>query len=106
MEEIKMSRQEIIEAIKQMRKELQESGKSGSAPPDSPGGDPLLPNSAELKLLRSCQERVNRQTLDLQDDIAKNQNVAKPKEKLDKLAERQREVAEMARKMNERITGQ
>ncbi|HSW47221.1 MAG TPA: hypothetical protein VLM89_16785 [Phycisphaerae bacterium] len=86
---------ELIEAVQQMRDQLQ----AGDGPPPA-GMDqvpPLLPGSAELKMLRSCQTRVNRLTREVQPD-----NPAGAR----RLAERQKEVAEMARKMNERITGQ
>jgi hypothetical protein len=60
-------------------------------------------------MLRSCQVRINRMTQQLQSAAA-----AEPAEtsapdrqsQTRKVAERQRQAAEMARRMNERITGQ
>jgi hypothetical protein len=96
---------ELIDAIKEMRKKIQDG--------ESPGGSagqqqnpPLLPGSAELKLLRSCQERVNRQTADFQSDHAQGGLDGDGHRELERIAGRQHDVAEMARKMNERITGQ
>ena len=50
---------ELIDSVKQMQQELAGGKMAGGG---RGGNDPLLPGSAELKLLRSCQERVNRQT--------------------------------------------
>ncbi len=93
---------ELIDAIKELRKELQGAQGGGGGGGGNNNNPPLLPNSAELKLLRSCQERVNRQT----EDFEKDNGSAGDKRDLGRIADRQREVAEMARKMNERITGQ
>ncbi len=98
---------ELIGAIEQLRKDLKENQGGGGGGGSSPGNEPLLPDSAELKLLRSCQERVNHLTQEfanrLQDETPLN---GESRASLVKIAERQREVADMARKMNERITGQ
>jgi hypothetical protein len=94
---------ELVDAIKQMRKELQASGGS-SGGGGQPGNAPLLPASAELKLLRSCQERVNRDTARFPEPPPPSDTERLTEMK--HIAERQREVADMARKMNERATGQ
>lgn len=96
---------QLIEAVQEMRRKVQ-SGESGgesgqSRPP------PLLPSSAELKLLRACQERVNRQTNDFHVEYGQaERQQADTRRELEQIAHRQQEVAEMARKLNERITGQ
>src|SRR5439155_15461146 len=54
--------QELIEAIKQKRQELQAGGGGSSGGGGGNKPEPLLPDSAELKLLKSCQERINKQT--------------------------------------------
>ena len=103
--EIVRTLEELIEAVKQMRQQLQ-SGAGSSGPGGGGGGnDPLLPNSAELKLLRSLQDRLNRQTTEFFDKHGEGQERADDA-MLRKLADQQLDVADMARKMNERITGQ
>jgi hypothetical protein len=97
--------QELIDAIQELRKDLQNQQSGGSAGGSGDGNDPLLPNSAELKLLRSCQERVNRRTLELNKQL-EGPEAEQARKSMTVLAERQKEVADMARKMNERITGQ
>ena len=98
---------ELIGAIEQLRGELKENQSGSGGGGSGPGNEPLLPDSAELKLLRSCQGRVNHLTQEfasrLQGDTPLD---AESRASLIKVAQRQREVAEMARKMNERITGQ
>jgi hypothetical protein len=98
--------EDLIEAIKELRKKI-ESGEmmpGGGGAPDDP---PLLPDSAELKLLRACQERVNRQTKRFNETRGEGQGInAESTSALERITDRQSEVAEMARKMNERVTGQ
>lgn len=105
--EIVTTLKEMIDSIKEMRKKLQdgESGGSGGQQ-QSQQAPPLLPSSAELKLLRSCQQRVARQTSDFHGEHPATPLDAEARAELEQIAERQQEVAEMARKMNERITGQ
>ncbi len=103
--EIAATLEELIEAVEQMRRQLSE----GNAPSDpSPGqqGAPLLPDSAELKLLKACQVRVNRHTQSLAATL-EGEPGSEPvaSNRLQRLAQRQQEVADMARKMNERMTG-
>lgn len=101
--------EELIAAVKQMRQDLQD-GQSPSGGPTGQASLPLLPDSAELKLLRSCQLRVNKQTQEAEqsasqageDDSARQ--VAQ--QQLQRVADRQKELAEITRKMSERATGQ
>lgn len=102
MAEIIATLEELIDSVKQMRQQIA-SGESPSGEQGQQGTPPLLPASAELKLLRSCQVRVNRQTAEYE----KLAGEGAERERLShKVADRQREVAEMARKMNEKTTGQ
>lgn len=102
MAEIIATLEELIDSVKQMRQQIA-SGESPSGEQGQQGNPPLLPASAELKLLRSCQVRVNRQTAEYE----KLTGEGPDRERLiHKVADRQREVAEMARKMNEKTTGQ
>lgn len=95
---------ELIGAIRQLRDQLQ-SGQAGGNDSGQQKNPPLLPSSAELKLLRTCQERVNRQTQDFHAEHA-DAPEAEARRALEQIARRQQEVAELARKMHERITGQ
>lgn len=105
--DIVVTLKELIEAVKEMRKKVRDGespGSSGGGPNQNP---PLLPGSAELKLLRSCQQRVNRQTTDFHNEHGDPEGLdAEAQAQLGQITQRQEEVAEMARKMNERITGQ
>ena len=91
----------IAEAIKALEK--MQAQNEQNQPPQRPGmpGDetaPLLPTSAELKLLRSAQLRVNTRTA----AIDEAQEAGKESEEslagiLDKTAQRQAECAEIAK---------
>lgn len=95
---------ELLEAVKKKQEELQ------SAPDESEGGQsqdqnpPLLPGSAELKLLRSCQVRINSATSRLNTLRTGNDDPSKLAEELKRLAERQKQVSEMAKQMHESLT--
>ena len=94
-DEIETTLKELIEALEKARQ---------PKPPPPPGGQggggggqpPLLPNSAELKLLRASQLRINRRT----DTVGK---AATPGKSLDEgqigelktLSERQKQIGEM-----------
>ncbi len=92
---------DIIEAIERKQEEMQNEGEGGEG---NQGNSPLLPGSAELKLLRSCQIRVNKMTERLQADRAKPDAPADEiRDRLTRLAERQAEVAEMAKQMHESL---
>ncbi|GMV96371.1 MAG: hypothetical protein AMXMBFR83_07370 [Phycisphaerae bacterium] len=104
---------EMTEAIKELRRRIQngEAGGNQGQGQGQGGGrgqnPPLLPGSAELKLLRSCQQRVARETSDFNAEREAGAALdADGRRQLERIAARQREIAEMARKMNERITGQ
>lgn len=95
---------ELLEAVKKKQEELQ------SAPDESEGGQsqdqnpPLLPGSAELKLLRSCQVRINSATSRLDTLRGGDDDPSKLAEELKRLAERQKQVSEMAKQMHESLT--
>lgn len=93
---------ELIEAIE--RKKQEDDSQGGGGGGDQSGPTPLLPGSAELKLLRSCQLRVNEATLVLEEDRQMPEgDPARIEERLRKLAERQAQVHEMARAMHESL---
>ncbi|MFO0838262.1 MAG: hypothetical protein U1D55_07010 [Phycisphaerae bacterium] len=104
--------EEILGAIERQRNENQDQPPPppGDSPPPDEQARPLLPGSAELKLLRSSQLRVNRRTAELAAETP-----AAPDEtptptatddgraaRLGVLSARQRQLGEMARRMNER----
>ncbi|MBN1491870.1 MAG: hypothetical protein JXA69_18305 [Phycisphaerae bacterium] len=103
--EIVATLEQLIEAVEQMRKQME----AGSMPPP-PGAPeqsdkpPLLPNSAELKLLRSLQQRLHRETgtffADFGNDAALTEE---DRRDLQRVAERQKVVADMAIEMEERL---
>ncbi len=92
--EIETTLEELIEALQKAQQQKEGSGGGGG---ESGGGqEPLLPNSAELKLLRSAQLRINRRTVALDQarpTQSKLDEVLKGETR--KLAERQLEIAEM-----------
>ncbi len=57
--EVETTLEELIDALKKLQKQKKEGGGGGGGGSCEP---PLLPNSAELKLLKSAQLRVNRRT--------------------------------------------
>ncbi len=96
--EIETTLEELIEALQQAQSQKEGGGGGGGG-----GEPPLLPNSAELKLLRSAQLRVNRRTSAIE--------AARPKEggldeslkgEAQTIATRQAEIAEMTIRILER----
>jgi hypothetical protein len=94
---------DIIDAVKKEQEELENSGGAGGT--CGGGNPPLLPGSAELKLLRSCQLRVNTATESLATSRSAGEDSAQEiDQRLKRLADRQAEVAEMAKDMHEAVT--
>jgi len=98
---------QIQEGIVQTLKDLlaaieQQSGGGGGdgGGSGSGGSGPLVPGSAELKLLRSMQMRVNRQT-----EAIGNADRPEPTS-LKKLSDRQLDISDMAKEMHERMLKQ
>jgi hypothetical protein len=99
--EIETTLEELIEALKQAQQQKEGGGGGGGG---GGGEPPLLPNSAELKLLRAAQLRVNRRTQAV--DASRPEGAdfdATQKGELGKTAQRQAEIAEMTQKILERI---
>jgi hypothetical protein len=100
---IEQALRELIDAVKKKQEENQSGKESGGEGQNSP--QPLLPGSAELKLLRSCQARVNMATKALRVDSAKPSAKADEfQERIRKLAARQEEISKMAKEMHEAMT--
>ena len=98
--EIETTLEELIDALQKAQQQKQGGGGGGGG---GGGQEPLLPNSAELKLLRSAQLRINRRTVALDqsrpqgrplDDVLKGETR--------KIADRQSEIAEMTVRILER----
>jgi hypothetical protein len=97
--EIETTLEELIEALQQAQQQKQGSGGGGGGG----GQEPLLPNSAELKLLRSAQLRINRRTVALDQARPKAEPLDDVlKDETKKIAQRQSEIAEMTVRILER----
>jgi hypothetical protein len=97
--EVETTLEELIEALQQAQKQKEGSGGGGGG-----GGEPpLLPNSAELKLLRAAQMRVNRRTTAIEAARPKQSPLeGNLKADADTIARRQAEIADMTIKILER----
>ena len=94
---------DIIDAIKKEQEELENNAGAGGE--GGGGNPPLLPGSAELKLLRACQLRVNAATERLETArSAGGEFVQEIDKRLKRLAGRQADVAEMAKDIHEAVT--
>ena len=97
--EIETTLEELIEALQQAQQQKQGSGGGGGGG----GQEPLLPNSAELKLLRSAKLRINRRTTALDQSRPQGGPIdAVLKDETRRIAERQSEIAEMTVRILER----
>lgn len=107
--------QRIEAAIAETLSQLIDSLKQAAANPPSGGGagggggqggnPPLVAPSAELKLLRSCQQRLNERTATAGESIEKNPAAASDlQDEMRRLSTRQNELAELARQMHEKWT--
>ena len=90
--------QQMVEAVQRMQRENEQQASGGRMRGD--GEDPLLPVSAELKLLRSSQVRINERTVAIEQVRAEGDDGVESA--LDTVAQRQTECAEIVRTMQER----
>jgi hypothetical protein len=96
--EIETTLEELIEALQIIQSQRQGGGGGGGG-----GQEPLLPNSAELKLLRSAQLRINRRTVALDQTRAPGASLEDSlKDETRKISDRQAEIAEMTVRILER----
>jgi hypothetical protein len=96
--EIETTLEELIEALQQAQSQKEGGGGGGGG-----GEPPLLPNSAELKLLRSAQLRVNRRTAAIEAARPKQGGLDESlKGEAQTIATRQSEIAEMTIRILER----
>ncbi len=96
-EEIVVTLEEILDTIEQSRQQTNTSQSAQQSPPAS-GDPPLLPTSAELKLLADLQQRVFRQTK--AHDRVDQEDV----ESLKRITKRQTDIARMAAKLSNKLT--
>lgn len=99
--EIESSLEELIDALQKenKRKQQQSSGGEGSGG----GKPPLLPNSAELKLLKSRQLKVNRRTETLANAPAGELLPSDRRSELDELSRQQATIEELTGRLIERL---
>jgi len=102
-EGIEQSLRELIDAVVERQKENKEQADPQQGGPGE-NASALLPGSAELKLLRACQMRVNEATTALENDRASGKaDESTVRARLEKLAQRQEQVSDMAREMHEAL---
>ena len=101
--EIENTLKELIDALEQAQKQQEPSDQPPGDPPTGPEEEPpLLPTSAELKLLRSAQLRVNRRTKSFDDVRPEGALDEVLRTEVGKIARQQQQVADMTRAMIER----
>lgn len=100
--------EEVLAAVEKKRQENQKQDGEGEPSQPSPLPQPLLPTSAELKLMRSTEVRLmqrmpEEQTAAGPDPLDAHVNAESAREQTARdLALRQRRLADLARRMNER----
>jgi len=102
----------IAETLEQLVDSLKQSAEN--PPPQAEGGDssdgqsgnpPLVPPSAELKLLRNCQKAVNQRTTAINESSEKNATrQADQQDELQRLTKQQNDLADLASQINEKWT--
>lgn len=100
-ESIVTTLKELLGAIEQQQSEQAEGGGPGGAGGGG-GAAPLLPGSAELKMLRAMQVRVNLHTKQLDEMQAGGAANQATEKRAGVLGGRQDEIADMAREIHER----
>ncbi|MDP1562599.1 MAG: hypothetical protein Q8M16_14570 [Pirellulaceae bacterium] len=99
--EIESTLDELLSALKQSKKKGGEGGGGGGG---GGGEQPLVKRSAELKMLRGAQLRVNRKTRQLNEineqDLLPNEQL---NDELNRLSGRQTEIIEMTQRLMESI---
>jgi hypothetical protein len=93
--EVEKTLEELIEALKVARK----GGGGGGGGAGGNCKPPLLPNTAELKLLRQLQLRVNRRTVDFQNGRPQGALDDQGQSEIQRIAGLQKSVARMVREI-------
>ncbi|UCC29562.1 MAG: hypothetical protein JSU86_15325, partial [Phycisphaerales bacterium] len=104
-QEIVETLEQLLGAVQRMRQDNEQQGMSGLS--SDAGQSPLLPQSAELKLLRASQLRVNTRTAAIEEDVKaiENGTVQMDSDLLEvfrAVAARQVECAGIAKEMRDR----
>jgi len=101
-QEIVTTLEQLLEAVEEMQQE-NEQGQSNSKPSNSPDDDQLLPESAELRLLRSSQVRVNQRTDAIEDArLAAGESKDSIVRECKTTAKRQKDLMDVATQFRER----
>ncbi|NJL32383.1 MAG: hypothetical protein HC898_12640 [Phycisphaerales bacterium] len=100
--EIEASLVELLEAVKIAQEHLQQMNQAGQqGEQKQPGTPALAPPSAELKLLKAAQLRINSRTSELHIAGKLDGNQTSRAQELARLARRQEEARDLARKLAE-----
>jgi len=100
--EIEQTLEELIEALERAQQERQAGSGQGQGQSAQSPLQPLVPDSAELKLLKAAQLRVNRRTKSFDQARPAGPLDTEMETQLKKITARQAEVAEMAEEMTQR----
>jgi hypothetical protein len=101
--DIEKTLEEIIAALERARRDQQQQqAQQQQQQQQQPPRQPLVPNAAELKLLRSAQLRVNERTHSFDRARPKGDLDAELQGQVKKISDRQAEVAKMTRDLLER----
>jgi hypothetical protein len=99
--QIEATLRELLEALERAKRQL-EGRQGGQGQGGGQGDEPLLPGSAELKLLRSAQLRVNRRTVEFESSRAGDPPDEISRRLLLEISRRQDEIALMTQAMIDR----
>ncbi len=101
-QQIEQTLEELIEAVRRAQQQQQQGNRpSGNAQQQDSPQEPLVPESAELKLLKSAQLRVNRSTTSF-DQARKGEELSAPMAKeVNRIADRQDQVRQIAENLAE-----
>lgn len=103
-QEIVEALEQLIEAVQRMQRENEQQQQQNGSPSDM--NAPLLPTSAELKLLRASQARVHERTAIIDQTRSTDPDAAEHLRKaIESTAVRQKECAEIAAQLRRRIEG-
>ncbi|MCX7805721.1 MAG: hypothetical protein N3A38_11110, partial [Planctomycetota bacterium] len=101
--EIERTLEELIEALRKQREEKDQQGQQGQQGQQQGQNPPLLPRSAELKLLKSAQLRVNDRTAAFDKARPKTETLSPEiRAQIERIARRQEAVRKMAEDMIEK----
>lgn len=100
--EIVETLEQLIDAVQQMQQENEQGG--GMGKPGDSKDQPLLPTSAELKLLRASQYRINTRTTAIEQAILEGSESEQTSDTAFRtLAVRQKECSDIARDMQDNL---